>query len=369
MQVKEIYLKDFRNFDELKFTAKNIINIFIGANAQGKTNLLEAIYYTSLGRSQRVQRDLDLIHWGAPQAIIRLIFDKLGVEQSIAIELSEVKPRRILLNDQPIKIKNLIGKFNTVLFAPEDLSLIKGAPANRRKFLDAEMSQASPVYFADLLTYHKILNQRNVLLKQIRDGIIKPNSLELWNEQITAAAVKVITKRREAVKKINQLANNIQNKISTQLENLDIIYEIPGAEENVDLQFDLNMWYYKKLVERKNQDIARGSTTFGPHHDDLKFLINGRDLKSFGSQGQQRTAALALKLSELEFLKIETGDYPILLLDDVMSELDSQRRLEILDFLSQQKIQTFITAADSSYFPNDINAKFFNVKSAVITER
>ena len=366
MQVLNIRLNDFRNYKELTLSPKNIINVFLGNNAQGKTNLLEAIHFASLGRSQRAQKEADLIRWEHDQAIIYLAFNKLGVEQNIAFELSRNKPRRIILNDHPIKIKQLIGRFNTVLFAPEDLFLIKGSPINRRKFLDAEISQASPVYFADLLTYNKILTQRNSLLKLIKDGQAKPDNLPLWNEQLTKMAVKLISKRLDAVAKLNRLANDLQKKISSDQEELFITYEIHGAEDINFLHSDLNMWYNNKIAETQRLDIIRGSTTFGPHLDDIKLLINGRDLRLFGSQGQQRTAVLALKLSEVEFLKEETGDYPILLLDDVMSELDTKRRTELLAFLNAQHIQTFITATDSAYFPEDTIADFFHVNSGMV---
>lgn len=367
MQVSRIALKDFRNFDELILIPKAIINVFLGANAQGKTNLLEAIHFASLGRSQRVQKESDLIRWNQAQAFIHLTFKKLGVEQTAAFEIFTNKPRRIILNEQPIKIKQLIGRFNTVLFAPEDLFLIKGSPVSRRKFLDAEISQASPVYFADLITYNKILAQRNSLLKLIKEGQAKADSLALWNEQLTDVAVKIINKRLDSLKKISQLANELQQKISAQLENLKIVYELHGVDDVENVKADIISWYQKKLLANQNLDIMRGSTSFGPHLDDIKFLINDRDLRSFGSQGQQRTAVLALKLSELEFLKEETGTYPILLLDDVMSELDENRRSQLLDFLNRQQIQTFITATDEAYFPKRAEADFFAVNAGKIS--
>ena len=369
MQVRKIALKNFRNFDELILEPQAVINVFLGNNAQGKTNLLEAIHFSSLGRSHRVQKEVDLIRWEQTQAFIHLVFNKLGVEQTVSFEILTNKQRRIILNEQPIKIKQLIGKFNTVLFAPEDLFLIKGSPVNRRKFLDAEISQASPVYFADLVTYNKILNQRNSLLKLIKAGQSKPDNLILWNEQLTNIAVKVIEKRLDAIKKISRLANDLQQKISKQLETLNIVYELHGTE-NIDFDdINISQWYQQKLIDNQQLDIIRGSTSFGPHIDDIKFLINGRDLRSFGSQGQQRTAVLALKLSELEFLKNETGSYPILLLDDVMSELDEQRRSQLLDFLNRQQIQTFITATDAAYFPKEAKADFYSVNSGKISLR
>ncbi len=369
MQVFKIILKDFRNYVELTLEPKNIINVFIGNNAQGKTNLIEAINFASLGRSQRVTKEIDLIRWEQEQAIIFLTYKKLEVEQKIAFELNRNQPRRIILNEEPIRIKQLIGRFNTVLFAPEDLFLMKGSPLNRRKFLDAEISQASPFYFAELLKYNKILTQRNSLLKLIKDGKASQDNLPLWNEQLSNSAVNLVKKRLDSLKKINFLANQMQNEISSAQENLKIIYEIHGEENLKILPEDLNSWYNEKMKGNQRLDIIRGSTTFGPHLDDLKFIVNERDLKLYGSQGQQRTAILALKLSEVEFLKEEIGDYPILLLDDVMSELDSKRRAQLLKFLARQQIQTFITAADSEYFPNDIKADFFHVNDGEIKTR
>ena len=367
MYVNKIFLKDFRNFDELTLVPQKSINIFLGANAQGKTNLLESIHFASLGRSQRVQKESDLIRWDQSKALIRLLFSKFDVEQSVAFEFLTDKPRRIFINEQPTKLRQLIGKFNTVLFAPEDLFLLKSSPANRRKFLDAGISQASPFYFNELINYNRILSQRNSLLKLIKEGQAQSNSLALWDEQITNTAVKIIEKRIESINKISKIANEIQQKISVQLEKLSIIYEQHSQKDDAIFSKDFVNQYNKKLIENRQLDIMRGSTSFGPHLDDIKFLINERDLRSFGSQGQQRTAMLALKLSELEFLKIETGDYPILLLDDVMSELDINRRSQLLQFLNDQKIQTFITATDSAYFPNETDAAFFYVSNGKLT--
>lgn len=364
MLIKNINLLNFRNYSILNLQPKNIINVLIGDNAQGKTNLIEAINFISLGRSQRA-KDIDLIRWNQPQAIIFLNYQKLGVNQSISIEINRDKSRRIIMNDQPIKFKQLIGRFNTVLFTPEDLFLIKGSPANRRKFLDAEISQASQIYFDDLLTYNKILAQRNSLLKLIKDGQANSNNLFLWNEQLSTYAVKLILKRIQSINKLSRIANNLQKNISSAKEDLSIVYEIHGFNET--LPQNLTDWFMSMLIANQKLDIIRGTTTFGPHLDDIKFLINNYDLRLYGSQGQQRTSVLALKLSEVEFLKEETFDYPILLLDDVMSELDSNRRKHLLNFLYQQKIQTFITATDSAYFPVNVQADFFNVINGSIS--
>ena len=358
MVVDEIFLKDWRNIAEINFCPDNAINIFLGENAQGKTNILESINFASLLRS-RAKKEIELIRWNQNAAIVRINFSKAGVSHMLAIEISTDRRRRIFLDANPIRPRELLGKLNSVLFSPEDLFMFKGSPITRRKFLDAQISQASPIYFLDLSKYTRLIEIRNALLKKIRDNVARDSELDLWDEQLAFVAEKVIGKRLLAVEKLNALANSMQQKISSQQENLSVIYEMHVLESKEDLAKN----FLDALRLRRPKDIQYGATTFGPHLDDLKFFINGRELKIFGSQGQLRTAALALKLSELQFIKSETGEYPLLLLDDVMSELDFARRELLLDFLRQEKIQTLITATDRAYFPQDSFGKFFRVSA------
>lgn len=385
MIIEKIFLKDFRNFSELNLSPKNEINIFLGKNAQGKTNILEAIYFSSLGKS-RAAKDSELIRHEKNSAIVRIKFFKAEISHELAMEISAEKRKKILLDGNSIQFKNLIGKLNSVMFSPEDIFMFKNSPSVRRKFLDGEISQASPIYFANLSNFNRLADQRNNLLKKIREGLASPANLDLWSEQFSVAAAKIILKRLQAIDKLNFLANLMQRKISAQSENLSVIYDFHGLEEsnknflkksgiNFDTpqKFNENLtekffadFYHEILKSRKFSDINRGSTSLGPHLDDLKFFVNGRELKIFGSQGQLRTAALALKLSELQFLKSETGEYPILLLDDVMSELDFDRREKLLNFLRREKIQTFITATEKEYFPQKNFGKYFFVKNGEI---
>ncbi len=370
MHVKKIFLADYRNYIEQTIAPSDGLNIFVGENAQGKTNLIESMEYAALGRSQRASKDVELIRWDQSSATVRIVFEKFDVEHSIAFELNRQKPRRLFFNDAPIKMRELIGKLNVVYFSPEDLFMIKGAPSNRRRFLDAEISQASPAYFADLLTYNKILAQRNSLLKKIREGSTRTTGLALWNEQLAGAAARIVVKRLEVVKKLSAIAGKIQSALSSAEESLSIHYAPKGLDEakfDSGLTSTLAARYHNMLNNCADLDVARGSTSIGPHLDDLNFLIDGRELRLFGSQGQQRTAVLSLKLSELEFLNEETGTYPVLLLDDVMSELDSARRRRLIDFLRQKHIQTFITAVEIDAL--DCPAAVFDVDHAVIIER
>lgn len=362
MHAAEIVLKDWRNFAAESFSPDDAANIFLGRNAQGKTNILEAINFASLGRS-RAGKDAELIRWGQSVALVRIKYVKAGVSHELAIEISAERRRRVLFDANPIRPREIFGKLNSVLFSPEDLFMFKGAPPMRRRFLDGEISQASPVYFADLSRHNRLVEQRNRLLKKIRDGSARAEELDLWDEQLAAAADKVIRKRLAAVDKLNLLANLMQRRISAHEENLSVVYDLRG----LDSQHDIAANFLRTLRARRFEDIRRGSTSIGAHLDDLKFFVNGRELKLFGSQGQMRTAALALKLSELQFLKSETGEYPLLLLDDVMSELDSTRRELLLEFLRRERIQTLITATDRAYFPTRPFGKIFFVEAGRLT--
>ena len=364
MRVTEISLTDWRNFAAVQLKFDDAINIFLGLNAQGKTNLLEAINFASLGRGRAV-KDAEFVRWGQSSALLRMKFFARNVEHILAIEISPNKRRRILFDANALKPRELVGKLNSVLFSPEDLFMFKGSPVARRKFLDAEISQASPVYFANLSRYNRLVDQRNNLLKKIRDGFARADELDLWDEQLADVAEKVLAKRLAAVDKLNFLANLMQRRISAHKENLSVVYEVHGQDASNNLTEN----FLEALRSRRFVDIKRGSTTLGAHLDDLNFFVNGHELKLFGSQGQMRTAALALKLSELQFIKSETGEYPLLLLDDVMSELDASRREMLLDFLRREKIQTLITATDRAYFPPRSFGKFFFVTAGTLTER
>lgn len=365
MRVDRLILRNYRNYEHLNSEFTNNINIFIGENAQGKTNILEAIYLGAVGRSHRTAEDDDLVKWEEDSASVDLFFTRQGVANKLGFRLIKGKNKEVLLNDFAIKTREVIGSFNAVLFSPEDLWLVKGAPMLRRRFLDVEISQASPVYYRNLLQYNRVVNQRNHLLKKTPDKNRLPDLLASWEEQLANLAVFIVTKRIEAVKKLGMLANLMHRRLTGSRENLSFSYHLAGGDGS--FPEDLIGWYRKKLDEWRETDIVRGSTSVGPHRDDVILRVNNRELRSFGSQGQQRTGILALKLAELEFLKSETGEYPVLLLDDVMSELDSLRRDQLLSFI-RDRIQTFITATDATLFPAVRTGRYFRVKNGIITE-
>ena len=365
MKVNKIILGNFRNYVNLTLTFANNINIFIGENAQGKTNILEAIYYAAMGHSHRTNTDTELIRWQQDSASISISFSRLNIESSLLFKFNTHQKKEIIVNNYTIKPKELIGLLNVVLFSPEDLMLIKGMPNMRRRFLDIELSQVSSTYYQHLLKYNRIVAQRNTLLKKIRENKEKPDMLDAWDEQLAMMGSQIVTKRQVAVKKLAMLANLMHRKITDNKENLSVIYHKHGiVGKDID---SLAEEYRQKLIELRQNDIWRGSTSVGPHRDDLILSVNGINLRTYGSQGQQRTGVLALKLAELEFIKSETGEYPVLLLDDVMSELDASRREHLIAFI-QDRIQTFITATEEKYFPNHKFGKFHHVVNGTIME-
>lgn len=365
MRVNRIILRNFRNYIDVNIDFTANINVFIGPNAQGKTNLLEALYLAAMGRSHRTNTDQELIRWEQPAASVEVVFFRQEVQNSIKIKFITNKNKEILYNGHPLPAREVIGSLNAILFSPEDLLLIKGAPALRRRFLDNEISQASPPYYRQLLNYNRMLSQRNNLLKKIRERKASEELLSPWDDQLASAAAVITKKRLEAVKKLTMLANLHHRKITSSRENLTVSYYLHGLQQ--DKTEDLSGWYHEQLSRQRTQDIFSGSTSIGPHRDDLIFLVNGKNLRNYGSQGQQRTGVLALKLAELEFIKSETGEYPILLLDDVMSELDAARRSELLLFI-RERIQTFITAADEQYFGQTKLGKFYRILGGTVTE-
>lgn len=370
MKISKIFLSDFRNLAALDLNLADTINIFLGRNAQGKTNILESINFASLGTA-RVSKDVELVRWNTDAALIKISFAKADVSHDLAIEIpADKRRRRILLDGNFIKMRDFIGKLNSVMFSPEDLFMFRNSPSSRRKFLNIILAQAMPIYFSELATYNRLIEQRNNLLKKIREGLASPLNLELWNEQLATAAAKITAKRISAVENLKILANDMQQKISAQAENLSLEYEIHNlqdvdAPQNFSVEY-LQKWYHEIFTARNFIDVKRGSTSFGPHLDDLQFFINGKELRLYGSQGQLRTTALALKLSEIQMLKDAAGEYPVLLLDDVMSELDAQRRQKLLEFLLSQKIQTLITATERAYFPAEIFGKVFSIENGAL---
>ncbi|MDR3086178.1 MAG: DNA replication/repair protein RecF [Christensenellaceae bacterium] len=337
MKILELSLFNFRNYEEEHFLPKAGVNILLGENAQGKTNLLEAIFLCCLGRSHRTPRERELIRYDQPLASVLLRCEKGDVTRSIRVSLSQEQRRRVFLDSLPVQnIGELMGQLNCVLFAPEHLSIVKQGPSERRRFIDMEISQTYPSYFYALQQYAHILRQRNNLLKAIADDPSLLKTLSAWDEQMAKTAAFLIRQRRLFLEKLSELARRNHFEISGQKEGLLLRYE-PNLEDEEPASI-LNA-----LESGRKRDLRLLSSQIGPHRDDFALILDGRDLRAFGSQGQQRTAALALKLSELDLIYQETGEWPILMLDDVLSELDSARQGFLLERVLP--VQTFLTTA------------------------
>ena len=369
MQITELTLRSYRSYETLHLAFDPGVQIFLGANAQGKTNIIEALYYAAFGRSHRTSSDAELIRVGADGAHIGLSFRRHDVPGELSFTFARGARRRITYAGESLRQRDLVGLLPMVLFSPEDLFLVKGAPALRRRYLDAELSQASPAYYGELLRYTRILKQRNAVLKDIRERLAAPDDLPPWDAQLARSAAYIVTRRIAAVAQLGALSARVQAVLAAG-EELALAYEIAGAGAEDfaedDMTESLHVWYNKMLCEGRARDIARAATGVGPHLDDLVLRVGGMSLRSYGSQGQQRTGALALKLAELFYLQENIGEAPILLLDDVMSELDADRRRALLDFIRHEHIQTFITATDAAYFPAERMGTYRYVEAGTV---
>ncbi len=357
MIIKSLELENFRNYGTLSIDFDSGTNILYGDNAQGKTNILEAIFLSATTKSHKGSKDRDIINFDAQEAHIRTYVIKDGLENRVDMHLRKNKSKGIAINGQKIKkAADLLGLLNVVFFSPEDLSIIKNGPADRRRFVDLELCQLDSVYLHDLNNYNKIINQRNKLLKELYFNPELKDTLSIWDTQLVAFGSKVIERRSVFVDQLNEILYEIHLKLSGGKEKLKIVYEPDVLSDNFE----------KKLEISQEKDIKFKQTSIGPHRDDFSFMADDIDIRRFGSQGQQRTAALSLKLAELELVKKVTKDVPLLLLDDVLSELDSSRQNYLLNSIGD--IQTIITCTGLEEFVNnrfEIN-KVFEVSNAVV---
>ena len=342
MKIKQLKLKNYRNYDLLELDFDPSTNILYGDNAQGKTNILESIYMCGTTKSHRGTKDRDMIRFGQEEAHIEAVIDKKGVPFEIDIHLKNNSPKGVAINKMPIRRAiELFGIVNIVFFSPEDLNIIKNGPSERRKFIDLELSQLDKVYLSDLTNYNRIINQRNKLLKDVYDRKDLMETLDIWDLQLVNYGKKIIDRRNQFIVELNEIVGKVHEQLTGGKEHLQIYYE-PSVSS---MDFETN------LIKNREKDIKMKSTSVGPHRDDICFMADGLDIRKFGSQGQQRTAALSLKLSEIEIVKKVINDTPILLLDDVLSELDKHRQNYLLDSISD--IQTLITCTGLDDFVNN----------------
>ena len=332
MYIESVQLKNFRNYDSLELDLAQGTNIFYGNNAQGKTNSLEALYLCGTTKSHKGSRDKDMIQFGKDESHIRMMVKRDELSYRIDMHLKKNKAKGVAINGLPIrKASELFGVVNLVFFSPEDLNIIKNGPGERRRFLDLELCQLDKIYLTNLASYNHIVNQRNKLLKDICVQPSLKETLDIWDMQMAEYGQKIIDKRSEFIQELNETVRKIHANLTGGLEELEIVYEPDCTAGKLESVIHAN----------REKDMRMRLTSEGPHRDDMCVMANGVDIRKYGSQGQQRTAALSLKLSEIYIVKRKIKDTPILLLDDVLSELDSSRQNYLLD--SIRDIQTLIT--------------------------
>ena len=358
MIIKRLELADYRNYEFLDLQFEKGTNILYGDNAQGKTNILEAIYVAATTKSHKGSKDKEIINFDKEEAHIRTYLEKEGIETRVDMHLRKSKSKGIAIDGKKIKkAADLLGLCNVVFFSPEDLSIIKSGPSERRRFVDMELCQLDSFYLYNLNHYNKIVNQRNKLLKDMYMNPQLKDTLSIWDSQLVSFGSKIIERRKLFVEQLNDIIFDIHKKLSGGKEEISISYEPDVSIEEFE----------NKLRINQDRDIKLKITSVGPHRDDFAFLNGNIDIRRFGSQGQQRTAALSLKLSEIELVKKISKDNPILLLDDVLSELDSNRQNYLLNSIGE--IQTIITCTGLEEFVNnrfEIN-KVYKVTNGVVT--
>ncbi len=368
MYLSQLYLNNFRNYREEYIKFNSNLNLIIGINAQGKTNILESIYLLGTGNSHRTNINSEMIKWDKNRLYLKGEIIRNNHDYNLEIMIKS-KSKEIKINSNKLERTNdLLGYLNIVIFSPEDLNLVKGSPSKRRKFINLEISQVNSYYNHLLQKYRKVIKQRNNLLKDIQEKKVPKEMLSVWNQQLIDLGAKIIKKRLEALNKLSILAKLMQRKITDGLENLELIYDTKLNIDHNSSKKEIKNRLKDFLNENENKEIKRGVTIIGPHRDDISLIVNNIDIRKYGSQGQQRTTALALKLAEIEFMKAEIGEYPILLLDDVFSELDSKRQVQLLNIINN-KVQTFITTTNLEQFNiNEISCNLFKIKNGSIIE-
>lgn len=359
MFIKRLQMLNYRNYNVLDISLGPHVNVFMGDNAQGKTNILEGIYYCAFARSHRTSKDRELINWNSDNALLSVTVGRERLDKRIDISILKDGKKAIQINKIKIKkIGELFGNFNVVMFSPEDLKIIKDSPGVRRKFIDMELCQLNPKYYYNLVQYNKVLNERNSIL---RNRNINKDILDVYDMQLVEFGYNIIMNRLEYIEKLNKYSTKIHSDITSGKERIEFKY----VSTIKDLE-NIRESFYSLLEKNRVRDCERGITSVGPHRDDFTVLINDIDTKSYGSQGQQRTAVLTIKFSSLKIIKELTGEHPVLLLDDVLSELDFSRKRYILSTIGD--IQTIITCTgiEDLYEYLDDKSKVFKVRDGEI---
>lgn len=370
MYLKTLELHNFRNYADLVVEFGSGINVLLGENAQGKTNLLESIYFLALTRSHRTNSDRDLISWKTKAARVSGSVQKEHTVTPLEINLSSKGKNAKVNHLEQSRLSQYVGQLNVILFAPEDLSIVKGSPAVRRKFIDMEFGQMSSKYLYNSAQYRSVLKQRNQYIKQLQ---FNPKGdqvyLDVLSDQLAAHGAEIIFQRIQFLKKLEKWSQEVHKEISQGKEKLSFQYVSPISSDQADTTEKIYAALQALFQKQREKELQQGKTLVGPHLDDVRFMVNDKNVSTFGSQGQQRTTALSVKLAEIDLMKEETGEYPVLLLDDVLSELDDSRQTHLLTAI-QNKVQTFITTTSLSVVAQQLinEPHVFNIDHGVLMQ-
>lgn len=370
MYLKILELHNFRNYADLVVEFGSGINVLLGENAQGKTNLLESIYFLALTRSHRTNSDRDLISWRTKAARVSGSVQKEHTVIPLEINLSSKGKNAKVNHLEQSRLSQYVGQLNVILFAPEDLSIVKGSPAVRRKFIDMEFGQMSSKYLYNSAQYRSVLKQRNQYIKQLQ---FNPKGdqvyLDVLSDQLAAHGAEIIFQRIQFLKKLEKWSQEVHKEISQGKEKLSFQYVSPISSDQADTTEKIYAALQALFQKQREKELQQGKTLVGPHLDDVRFMVNDKNVSTFGSQGQQRTTALSVKLAEIDLMKEETGEYPVLLLDDVLSELDDSRQTHLLTAI-QNKVQTFITTTSLSGVAQQLinEPHVFNIDHGVLMQ-
>ena len=360
MQIKTIQLHNYRCYEQADLSPCPGVTALVGGNAQGKTNLLEAVVLCATGRSHRTSRDQELIRWGEDAARVYVAADRTDGSHEVELTLRPgLRKGIVVCGKRAARSGELMGHISAVLFSPEDLRMVKDGPAERRRFIDMELSQMRPAYYYELQRYNRAVTQRNALLRDISEGRATSASLSAWDSQLAKSGGAIIRTRGAFLARLARVAEENHRELTGGAETLELLYQA-GAPEDEEA-------YIRAIHDHMDVDLRRAATGVGPHRDDLVFLVNGRDARSFGSQGQQRTVALSMKLSEMRVMRDELGEWPALLLDDVMSELDPSRRRALISRL--KGVQTMVSCTDISDLAGADIGEIYTVEKGILTRR
>lgn len=343
MKLTNLQLQNFRNYESVQLEFTDGVHVFIGENAQGKTNLMESIYALAMTKSHRTTNDKELIGWNKEFATIKGTVEKTTTKTNLELQFSKKgKIAKVNYLEQK-RLSSYLGNLNVILFAPENLTLVKGSPQNRRKFVDMELGQMSSLYLYDLVEYNRVLKQRNTYLKQLAIKKKQPDEyLEVLSEMLSELASKIVFHRLDFMKQLEALAIPIHDQLSLSREKFSVSYQATIPLEDGLTPSQMKEIYIDQFKKNQTREADQATTLIGPHRDDLIFYLNEIPVQTYGSQGQQRSTVLSLKLAEIELMKLSTGEYPLLLLDDVLSELDDDRQTHLIKAI-ENKVQTFIT--------------------------